>query len=244
MAKQTFRKHPVTAAVALAGALALGAGGAWAVGTEAQGAGAGQAGAATMQKTLADSFHAASNLLDKDVNTSDGSPAGKISDLVLDKDGKVSYVLLSFDESLGKGDQLTVLPWDQVEFDPQRDHLALKVERDRLASAPTYSDKSAMDMSDPQWIAQVDDYWKGGVATARPSFGDIDADSDGVISRDEWQGSTDVDADFSAVDQNQDGNIDRSEFAAFEVESVEEVTPPVDSMERGVPGDMGQGGGM
>ena len=48
------------------------------------------------------------------------------------------------------------------------------------------------------------------------AFGDLDADADGKLSRDEAKASEPLEKQFSTVDRDNDGQIDQAEFSAFE----------------------------
>lgn len=50
-------------------------------------------------------------------------------------------------------------------------------------------------------------------------FKQLDTDQDGYISAEEAQAHGDLTSQWDSVDQNSDGQVDQSEFSAFEVES-------------------------
>lgn len=56
-----------------------------------------------------------------------------------------------------------------------------------------------------------------GVASA-PTFSDLDSNRDGYLTEDEARNRIDLLDNWQRADSNQDGQIDRSEFAAFEVD--------------------------
>lgn len=55
----------------------------------------------------------------------------------------------------------------------------------------------------------------------RMSFQELDADSDGQISRQEAEKLPSLQSRFDSADANQDGSVSSAEFAAFEVEEME-----------------------
>ncbi|NIP73585.1 MAG: hypothetical protein GWO16_11385 [Gammaproteobacteria bacterium] len=57
----------------------------------------------------------------------------------------------------------------------------------------------------------------------RMSFQDLDADSDGQISREEAEKLPSLQNKFDSADANRDGSVSSAEFAAFEVEEMEEM---------------------
>ncbi len=56
------------------------------------------------------------------------------------------------------------------------------------------------------------------------SFMELDANGDGVISKDEAAGSATLAPLFTEADRNADGNLDKDEFAAL-VQPAEETAP-------------------
>lgn len=56
----------------------------------------------------------------------------------------------------------------------------------------------------------------GGGAAGSVSFAQLDANGDGMISQDEAQANPQLSQQFQSIDQNQDGQLDQSEFAQFE----------------------------
>ena len=71
-----------------------------------------------------------------------------------------------------------------------------------------------------------------GVATALSAeevltFDDMDVDSNGYISMDEAKAQKSINRNWAKIDADKDGNIDISEFSAFE--SIGRYVPPVES---------------
>lgn len=76
--------------------------------------------------------------------------------------------------------------------------------------------------ADKQGMTQQDKQKQG------PSFSELDENGDGTISQSEWQ-QAEVDVDHGSLDRDADGQVDRSEFAAFE----RTERDPTDRSERG-----------
>ena len=51
-----------------------------------------------------------SQLMDRDVKGSNGEKIGEVSDVILDRNGNVSYIIVSHGGVLGMGDRLTPIP--------------------------------------------------------------------------------------------------------------------------------------
>lgn len=88
----------------------------------------------------------ASDLEGKEVQNAQGEDLGNIKDVVLKRDGSVSYVVLSYGETLGLGGKLVAVPWDQIQISREDEPLLVDVSRDRLEQiegfdANTYPDQ-------------------------------------------------------------------------------------------------------
>lgn len=73
------------------------------------------------------------------------------------------------------------------------------------------SGKSAEDSASETQMSQSEQSSQQSMA-----FGDLDADADGKLSRDEAKASERLEKQFSTVDRDNDGQIDQAEFSAFE----------------------------
>ncbi|MCL4800588.1 MAG: hypothetical protein KJ025_13435 [Burkholderiales bacterium] len=65
-----------------------------------------------------------------------------------------------------------------------------------------------------------------GAALAAASFGDLDKDRDGYVSKVEARGDRAVEAAFNAADRNKDGRLDRSEFATIAADAAKHRSGP------------------
>jgi hypothetical protein len=79
-----------------------------------------------------------------------------------------------------------------------------------------------------------------------PTFSDLDQNRSGKLDLGEIQGRTPLAGEFRSYDKNDDGRIDRSEFAAFEAdETLSGQMPQVTPAEPATPGtDRAKGGTM
>jgi sporulation protein YlmC with PRC-barrel domain len=89
-----------------------------------------------------------------------GEDLGKIEEIMLDvPTGRVAYAVVSFGGFLGIGDKLFAVPWRALTLN-ERDHeFVLNVDRRRLEEAPGFDRDNWPDMTDPDWGAQVDDFY-------------------------------------------------------------------------------------
>jgi hypothetical protein len=84
---------------------------------------------------------------------------GTIKNFMLTKrEGRVSYVVMSFGGFLGLGESEYPLPWEALAYDPDLGGYVINVERSRLTDAPTVG--GAEDgFADPAFGGRVRDYW-------------------------------------------------------------------------------------
>jgi sporulation protein YlmC with PRC-barrel domain len=66
------------------------------------------------------------------VQNAAGEDIGRIDDVVLDRDGSVSYVALSYGGVFGFGDKLFAVPWEEVQFVPEEPHVVVNLSRETL----------------------------------------------------------------------------------------------------------------
>lgn len=92
----------------------------------------------------------ASDLVDMDVKNRQDEDLGKISDLVIDKDGKVSHAVLQEGGVLGMGENKYVIPWDRISLSRDQEVAVIDVQRDALSSefAAFQEEKSEMEKQD------------------------------------------------------------------------------------------------
>jgi sporulation protein YlmC with PRC-barrel domain len=80
----------------------------------------------------------ASKLIGSPVYNQAGGSVGDIADLIIDRDGRVSAVVVSVGGFLGIGKKLIAVPMEAVKFG-ENDRLTVNLTRDQIAMAPGYS---------------------------------------------------------------------------------------------------------
>jgi hypothetical protein len=82
----------------------------------------------------------ASRVLNTPVQTPDGSAAGYVTDLSIDRvSGQCIYAIMSFGGFLGIGERFHPLPWDKLHYDVERGAFVVPVDREELRNAPHYT---------------------------------------------------------------------------------------------------------
>src|SRR6185295_16655916 len=100
------------------------------------------------------------------VNTPTGEKLGDIKELAIDTNGRVCYAAVSVGGFLGLGDRLVAVPWDSMTFSLGGDKsdkklITLASTKKQLETAPQFKEgkDSAAEMSDPQWVGRVYEYY-------------------------------------------------------------------------------------
>ena len=101
----------------------------------------------------------ATAILGDGVTNRAGEDLGKIEELMIDvAGGQVGYAILSFGGFLGIGDKLFAVPWRALRLNEDRQFI-LDVDRRRFEEAPGFDRDNWPDMTDPEWGAQVDEFY-------------------------------------------------------------------------------------
>ncbi|AFM22796.1 hypothetical protein Desti_0046 [Desulfomonile tiedjei DSM 6799] len=107
-----------------------------------------------------------SKLIGRDVVNKNDEKLGEVHDFILDKDGKISYMIISHGGLLGIGDKLTPVPWNkvasagEVQMDT-RDNLVLNIAKATLDQAPTFSSTDYMNFAQRDFQNKIDQHFAG-----------------------------------------------------------------------------------
>ncbi len=97
----------------------------------------------------------ATALLHKTVHNAQDEELGTIRNLLLDRDGRISFVILAQGGVLGLGEDLYAIPWKALQVSPDGTTVTLDVARDRLAAEFSAFELGAFDQTpSPQRPAQ------------------------------------------------------------------------------------------
>jgi len=121
----------------------------------------------------------ATQLVGMSVESVTGEPLAQVRDIILDRKGVATHLVLAYGGTLGVGATLLAVPWSAATAVTDGKRLVLS--RVRLLAAPTFEGGKWPDQTNPAWSAAVDRYWQGHDA-ARPT-GAPDAQIDTHRSR-------------------------------------------------------------
>jgi sporulation protein YlmC with PRC-barrel domain len=105
-------------------------------------------------------YHRATKLIGADVENSQGENLGDITDVVLDRTGRIEYAVLSFGGFLGLGEKYFAVPWAALRAEAgqrpgDRERYILNMDKERLKNAPGFDKNNWPDMADRSWAAQI-----------------------------------------------------------------------------------------
>ena len=95
-------------------------------------------------------------IVGSDVKNLQGVYLGRISDLVIDPEGRVAFAILSHGGFLRVGETSVAIPFETLTFDWTGNHYALDISKERLNSAPVFTKR---DLTSEKWADDVYRYF-------------------------------------------------------------------------------------
>jgi sporulation protein YlmC with PRC-barrel domain len=101
--------------------------------------------------SLANGLHL-SKLIGAQVKSNTGENLGKLEDVVIDpQTGKAAFAIVGTGGVLRLGEKRMPVPWQAVTIDSQK-RLTLKVDKEKLQSAPTTAKSDDSELEDPDFV--------------------------------------------------------------------------------------------
>jgi sporulation protein YlmC with PRC-barrel domain len=102
----------------------------------------------------------ASELMGRNIESSNGDDVGEVQDLVVDlNSGRVLYAVLSFGGFANIGDDYYAVPLRVLNFDQANDALVFDVDENMLQNAPSFSSNDWPDNVSPSVGEEAREYW-------------------------------------------------------------------------------------
>jgi sporulation protein YlmC with PRC-barrel domain len=79
-----------------------------------------------------------SELTGTHVKNLEGEYLGKISDFVLDHEGRIAFAIIAHGGFLGMGEKSVAIPFHTLSYDQEERFFTVDISRERFASAPTF----------------------------------------------------------------------------------------------------------
>jgi sporulation protein YlmC with PRC-barrel domain len=100
-----------------------------------------------------------SEIQGRNVQNPQGEDLGQVNDLVFDKEGNISYLILSRGGVMGVGADLVPVPWKEDKITIQEDNVILSMDKQRLDQAPSFSSGEWDQMSQQEFQQRVHGYY-------------------------------------------------------------------------------------
>ena len=117
----------------------------------------------------------ASTLISMPVVSQDGTPLGQVKDIIFDRQGQATHVVLAYageppigpaetpdattaDPDSGSGEKLTAMPWDAAMASIKDGRLVL--DGTKLQQAPSFKPGEWPNLDGRGWSTAADDYWR------------------------------------------------------------------------------------
>lgn len=124
----------------------------------------------TGEKELTGS-HRSSKFMDKNVKNEKGETLGKVKDFVFDRNGELSYVIVS---SAAAADKMIPIPFTTGMFRfEENDVVVSNLDKSKLDNAPTFSSAEWNKLDDPTFESRVHGYYTEGGAMKGGAAGDM-----------------------------------------------------------------------
>lgn len=128
--------------------------------------------------TTAAAERRASTLIGISVVSADGSPLGNVKDIIFDRQGRATHVVIAYGIEPGSSGELpddgkpapspdgklTAMPWDAAMASIKDERLVL--DGTTLQDAPSFTPDAWPNLDDPSWSAVGDAYWRKAVRAA------------------------------------------------------------------------------
>ena len=102
----------------------------------------------------------ASSVIGMRVQSTEGKKLGDIKDLVIDlSDGGIGYAVLDFGGFLGIGDKYFAVPWEALQWTPDRKAIVLDVSKKDLKQAPGFEKDNWPDLGSEEQALVIYEYY-------------------------------------------------------------------------------------
>ncbi|MGA6926807.1 MAG: PRC-barrel domain-containing protein [Desulfosarcina sp.] len=115
-----------------------------------------------------------SDLIGEEVVNRNDEEMGEVEDIVIGRDGRVSYVLISHGGVLGIGDNLIPVPFSAISRSAQDDDdIVIDMTKEELENAPNFAKNQWPDFDDDAYQNEVHGYYGGTPTPGSQGAGDM-----------------------------------------------------------------------
>jgi sporulation protein YlmC with PRC-barrel domain len=105
------------------------------------------------------------SLLGKAVKNQQGEEIGEVNDVVFDKEGNISYMILSKEGEEGVmdvvGSELIPIPWQEDKISIQDDNVVLSMDQHKINEAPSFSSAEWENFEEQEFQKRIHGYYNG-----------------------------------------------------------------------------------
>jgi len=113
-----------------------------------------------------------SKLLGSRVVSHKNEEVGRVADLIISEDGKISYLILSRGGVMGMGVSLVPIPFSLIETGRfEKGRLTVNIDRQAIEMAPSFASNAWPSFSDPGWRDEVRGYFGSGTSGRQKESG-------------------------------------------------------------------------
>lgn len=134
----------------------------------------------------------ASELIGRDVINQNEEELGSVEDVVIGRDGRVSYLVVAHGGVMGVGDNLIPVPFSAIEQQTsEEDNIVLNMSKEELENAPSFAANEWPDFSDPTYENDVHGYFGASPAGTQGTMSGEESMTPG--GKDETEGQREID---------------------------------------------------
>ncbi|MDT8386559.1 MAG: PRC-barrel domain-containing protein [Thiogranum sp.] len=159
-------------------------------------------------------YKSANDIIGMNVKNQNDEDIGVVENIVIDPDTNELYAVISAGGVLGIGDKKVPMELKQLELRDESLVSRSQLSEDELKNKPEYVAANYEELQGDQVLGHVAAAGPAGVGAQQ--FAELDTDGDGVISQQEAQDHERLKENWQSADMNNDQQINRAEFSAFE----------------------------
>ncbi len=160
-------------------------------------------------------YKSADDIIGMNVKNQNDEDIGSVDNVVVDPDTNELYAVVSVGGVLGIGDRKVPMELSQLELRDESLISRTQLSEDELKNRPKYIATNYRELEGDRVLRDVAAVGPAGGESSQ-QFAQLDTNGDGVISQQEAQQSDTLQNKWQRADINNDQQIDRVEFSAFE----------------------------
>lgn len=108
----------------------------------------------------------ATDLIGSTVRNDSGEDLGKISNLVIDRDGAVIFAILAHGGFLGVGEEVIPIPWRALRPGKEQSVVVISMTQEQLKKAPNLKEKDLANLDSPDLRQELNSYYSKAISAS------------------------------------------------------------------------------